>query len=376
MPIHILHLHSTFDLGGKESRSVRLMNAFGDRARHTIVSAMPDALGARDAIDKGIKYEVALDPPPLTGRPSVKRYETIARYMRRFDLVLTYNWGAIDGVMAARVFGKGLPPIIHHEDGFNGDEALRLNPVRNMYRRMALPAANALVVPSRVLERIALRHWGQPAERLRRIANGVRTELYAKKPRANAIPGLEKKPGETVVGTIAGLREVKDLPMLVRAVAGMNSRMRLVIVGEGPQRQAILDQAEAMAIEDRLVMPGFLPEPHRYIGLFDIFALSSKSEQAPISVIEAMAAGLPVVAPRVGDIANMVADENERYLSPDRAEVTLRDRIEILAQYPEERARVGEANRARARALFGEAEMIAAYAGLYGEAMGRPGILG
>jgi glycosyltransferase involved in cell wall biosynthesis len=131
-----------------------------------------------------------------------------------------------------------------------------------------------------------------------------------------------------------------------------------------------------MAIEDRLVMPGFLPEPHRYIGLFDIFVLSSKSEQAPISVIEAMAAGLPVVAPKVGDIANMVADENERYLSPDRAEVTLRDRIEILAQYPEERVRVGKANRARARALFGEAEMIAAYASLYGEAMGRPGILG
>lgn len=375
-PIHILHLHSTFDLGGKESRAVRLMNAFGGRARHTIVSAMPEALGARDAIAKGIKYEVALDPPPLIGRPSVKRYEAIARYMRRFDLVLTYNWGAIDGVMAARVFGKGLPPIIHHEDGFNSDEAVRLNPVRNMYRRMALPAANALVVPSQLLERIALRHWGQPAERLRRIANGVRTELYAKKPRADVIPGLERKPGETVVGTIAGLRAVKDLPMLVRAVAGMNSRMRLVIVGEGPERQAILDQAEAMAIEDRLVMPGFLPDPHHYIGLFDVFALSSKSEQAPISVIEAMSAGLPVVSPRVGDIASMVADVNERYLSPDRTEVSLRDRIELLAQYPDERARVGEANRQRARALFGEDEMIAAYAALYADAMGRPGVLG
>ena len=55
----------------------------------------------------------------------VKRYETIARFMRRFDLVLTYNWGAIDGVMAARVFGAGLPAIVHHEDGFNADEAER-----------------------------------------------------------------------------------------------------------------------------------------------------------------------------------------------------------------------------------------------------------
>ncbi|MGK6317874.1 hypothetical protein, partial [Neorhizobium sp. DT-125] len=96
MPIHILHLHSTFALGGKEARAVRLMNAFGDKARHTIVSAAPDQLGARDLIAKGIKYEIAQNPPPLAGRLSVKRYEEIARFMRRFDLVLTYNWGAID----------------------------------------------------------------------------------------------------------------------------------------------------------------------------------------------------------------------------------------------------------------------------------------
>lgn len=376
MSIHILHLHSTFNLGGKEARAVQLMNAFGDRARHTIVSAMPDQLSARESIAKGIKYEIALDPPPLSGRPSVKRYETIARFMRRFDLVLTYNWGAIDGVMAARVFGKGLPPIVHHEDGFNADEAVRLNTMRNMYRRIALPAANALVVPSGKLEAIAVKQWGQPPERLRRIANGIRTELYARKPDPKGIPGFTKKPGELVIGSIAGLRPVKDLPMLVRAVAGMNSRARLVIVGEGPEREAIVEAAKLMGIEDKLVMPGFLPEPHRYIGLFDVFSLSSQSEQAPISVIEAMAAGLPVVAPWVGDIPNMVDPLNEPYLSPTRYELFFRDRFEFLVQKPETRKAVGEANRKRARALFHEDQMVAAYAALYGEAMGRPGVLG
>lgn len=376
MPIHILHLHSTFNLGGKEARAVRLMNAFGDKARHTIVSAMPDQLAAREHIAKGIKYEIAQDPPPLLGKPSVGRYEAIARYMRRFDLVLTYNWGAIDGVMAARVFGKGLPPVVHHEDGFNQDEAERLNPVRNMYRRIALPAANALVVPSEVLERIALKQWRQPRERLLRIANGVPTMLYAGKPDPNLIPQLKKKkPGTLVVGCVAGLRPVKDLPMLVRAVAGLNTRFKLVIVGEGPERQNILDAAEAMAIEDDVILTGFLSEPHKYMGLFDVFALSSKSEQAPISVIEAMATGLPVIAPMVGDIATMVGTRNQHYLSPERTEVVLRDRIEMFSKHPEERGYVGEENRARARALFDEGEMIAAYARLYGAAMGRPDAL-
>lgn len=379
--LHILHLHSTFALGGKEARAVRLMNAFGDRARHTIVSGMPDQLGARDAIDKGIAYEIAQDPPPLTGKPSVRRYEAIARFMRRFDLVLTYNWGAIDGVMARRVFGAinkggGLPPVVHHEDGFNEDEAERLSPVRNLYRRFALPAAHALVVPSEKLEGIARDAWKQPAARLHRIANGVPVARYAIKPAPGAIPGLKPRPGETVIGTVAGLREVKDLPLLVRAAAGCTSRVRLVIVGDGPARQAIADQAEAMMFEDELVMPGFLPDSSQYMGLFDVFALTSKSEQAPLAVMEAMAAGLPVVSTAVGDVAQMVAEENANYIARDRLEVSLRDRLDILAKHPHERVRVGQANQARARALFDERSMIDAYARLYGDAVGRPGILG
>ena len=148
-----------------------------------------------------------------------------------------------------------------------------------------------------------------------------------------------------------------------------------MIVGEGPERQNILDAAEAMAIEDDVILTGFLREPHRYMGLFDVFALSSRSEQAPISVLEAMAAGLPVVAPQVGDIPAMVGERNRHFLPPERTEVVLRDRIDMFVRHPEERTMVGEENRARVRALFDEGEMIAAYARLYGAAMGRPDAL-
>ncbi len=374
-PVHILHLHSSFSLGGKEARAVRLMNAFGDAARHTIVSGVPDQLDAREAIAAGVRYEIAQDPPPLTGKPSVARYEAIARFMRRFDLVLTYNWGAIDGVMARRVFAKNMPPLIHHEDGFNADEAERLNPIRNMYRRLALPAAHALVVPSLVLEGIATSVWKQPASRVRRISNGIATARYAAKPDRNAIPGLTKKKDELVIGTVAGLREVKDLPLLVRAVGGLTGRTRLVIVGEGPEREAIADAAEAMFMGDSLVMPGFLRDPARYIGLFDVFALSSKSEQQPIAVMEAMAAGLPIVAPPVGDVASMVAPENRVFIADDWFEVHLRDRLQGLAQRPDLRRAVGAANQARARQLFDEGAMIDAYRALYAGALMQPTVL-
>lgn len=375
-PIRILHLHSTFDLGGKEARAVRLMNAFGDRARHVIVSSMEGRYGARERIDRGISYEIAQNPPPLAGRPSVRRYEAIARYMRGFDLVLTYNWGAIDGAMARRVYGKGAPPLVHHEDGFNEDEAAGLKGERNLYRRLALGAAHALAVPSETLERIALETWKQPRGKVHRIVNGIATMAYARDPEAKAIPGFTRKPKEVVIGTVAGLRAVKDLPMLVRAVGGLAGKYRLVIVGEGPERAAIERQALAMGIDDKLVMPGFLDRPYRYMRHFDLLALSSRSEQFPISVVEAMAAGLPVVAPSVGDVSRMVAAENLPLIVEHATEVKLRDAMQSLLDDAGLRAAVGAANRAKARAEFDEGVMIARYAALYEGAMGRSGVLG
>lgn len=365
---HILHLHSTFSLGGKEARAVRLMNAFGDSARHSIVSAMPDSLDARDAIDAAIDAVFPSDAPSLTGKPTPGRMAELADYMRNFDLVLTYNWGAMDGVMAHRLARKEMPPLIHHEDGFNTDEAEGLKTSRTLYRRFAFPTLYRLVVPSDRLARIARRTWKQPESRILQIANGIPVELYQRQPEPDAIPDFERQPGDIVIGTIAGLREVKDLPRLVRAVVALPDHVKLVIVGEGPERETILCEALANRIADRVVLAGFLDRPWRYAGHFDIFALSSRSEQFPISVVEAMAAGLPVASPDVGDVWSMVAEPNRALLQSDRG--GLEPALAALAEDADLRRKIGAANRERALAEYDETAMIDAYARLYGEALG------
>ena len=370
-PVRILQCHSTFSLGGKEARSVRLMNAFGDRAEHAVLSAMPGRFEARAAIDPGVRVDFPSGAPSLTGRPGPLRLGRLARYLRGFDLVLTYNWGAFDAVMARRLFGG--PPLVHHEDGFNEDEAETLNSRRNLYRRVGLPGAWRLVVPSRRLERIALSEWGQAPDRIVRIPNGVPIEPFARPPEPGAIPGFERRAGEVVIGTVAGLRAVKNLPRLVRAFAAMTHReSRLVIVGEGPESERIAAEARAAGVASRLLMPGFLADPSRWIGHFDIFALSSDSEQFPISMIEAMAAGLPAVATAVGDVPAMVSDDNRPLIVAPGDEAAFAAALDSLADQPKLRRAIGAANRARAGADYGEKAMIAAYGRLYGEAIGRP----
>ena len=362
----ILHLHSTFDAGGKELRNVRLINEWGKEVDHAIVSGDLEKRGAAQMLGK--KARVSWPKfPPLQGKPTPGRLAALAKAMAGYDLVCTYNWGAIDAVMAHTVFADAfkLPPLVHHEDGFNEDEAQGLKKRRNWYRKIALGRAAALVVPSATLEDIALNVWSQPRTRVRRIPNGIDTRAFAAPPRRDILPGLIKHKDEFWLGTIAGLRAVKQLDVLVRVMEWMPAEWQLVIAGEGPEREALLAEAERIGVEDRVHLPGFVAEPAKLVGLFDMFALSSKSEQFPISVVEAMAAGLPVIAPRVGDIGAMVSSDNGPALVDPGDETALRKSLTRLADDPVTRKRMGQANRQKAREEFDERRMIERYRALY-----------
>ncbi len=366
----ILHLHSTFDAGGKELRNVRLINEWGKEVSHAIVSGDLEKRGAARLIGKKAKVSWPKFPS-LQGKPTPGRLVALAKAMAGYDLVCTYNWGAINAVMAHTVFADAfeLPPLVHHEDGFNEDEVKRLKKRRNWFRKIALGRTAALVVPSTTLEDIALNVWDQPRTRVRRIPNGIDTRAFAAPPKRDILPRLVKHKDEYWIGTLAGLRQVKQLDVMVRAMDRLPFDWQLVIVGEGPEREALLAEAERVGVEDRVHLPGFVDQPSRLVGLFDIFALSSHSEQFPLSLVEAMAAGLPVVAPRVGDIGSMVSSDNGPALvdpiKTEEDEKAFAKSLFRLAADPAMRKRVGQANKEKAREEFDERRMIERYRALY-----------
>lgn len=351
---------------------MRLMNAFGAEAEHVVLSAVPGALAAREAIDPAIRVDFPGEAAPsLQGKPGFGRYANLADYMDRFDLVLSYNWGAMDVVGARRLYGgvRCLPPLIHHEDGFNEDEAARQKPARVWFRRLMLPTVEKLVVPSLRLETIARTVWKQPGRRIERIPNGIALPSEADLAHPQPIPGVEKGAG-LIVGTVAGLRPVKNLPRLVRVFAqGAPDDARLVILGEGPERTAIMAEAERLGVGARVILPGFVRDPVRAMANFDIFALSSDSEQFPISLVEAMACALPGLMTDVGDIAAMAAPENLPFILSPADEAGLVAALARLAADPALRGALGKANRAVALRDFAEAAMIDRYRALYRQAM-------
>lgn len=344
-------------------RAQQLMTAFGGRARQVV---------AADTLPDGVLATLAQNPPPLSGAVSVARYEAIARAMRGHDLVLSFGAGAIDSVMARRAFPRGAPPIVHHEDPA---EATSGGSAR-LYRRIALGAAAGLVVTGEGAAEAAAGRWKVAAARLHTIADGVDLSAFARAPDAKAVAGFRRKPGEVAIGITLDGASDEELTLLVRAVAGLAARFRLVVVGEGVGRDAVERAALAMGIDDRLVLSGALSPTVAWLGGLDVLLLPMRLGATPAITVEAMAAGLPVMALRGGVVELLLAPENRAHLSAHAAEVSLRDALQPLASDATLRAVTGAANRAQALAVHDSVAMIARSAAVYSDAIGRPALLG
>jgi glycosyltransferase involved in cell wall biosynthesis len=231
---------------------------------------------------------------------------------------------------------------------------------------VALSGGARLVVPSRTLERIARETWRLAPARVSYVANGIDLDRFAA---AAPDPALRERPGQILIGTVGALRPEKNQRRLVRAAAAVPGDVRLVIVGEGAERAALLAEAAACGIAGRLVLAGQRPDPERVLAALDIFALSSDTEQMPISLIEAMAAGRACAATDVGDVRAMLPEAQGPFVVPAEGEAALGRALATLAADPALRAALGGLNRARAAAELDRRTMVARWAALLDGAM-------
>jgi len=369
---HLVHAFSTFGRGGPPSRTARIINGLGDAYRHTIV-VIGHNVEAHDWIHPARDVDfLVCGPGELGPVPPLRLLSTLRRL--RPDLVLTYNWGAMEVVAATRL---GRWPLIHAEDGFNPDEATRQKPRRVWARRLLLRGADCMVVPSHRLRRIATEDWWFPTSRLLLLPNGVDCDRFhpGSAPSARRHLGIGR--GELVVGTVGNLAGSKNVGLLVRAVDRLDrTDVRLLVIGDGPQRARIESLATELGVAERVMLPGSKAEVAPYLRAMDVFALGSRTEQMPIAVLEAMASGLPVASTDVGDVRRMLAEANRPFVVGDDDADAMAGALSTLLRDPELRSRIGEANRERCSVRYDLGSVIARYGRLYEAVMGGddPGI--
>jgi glycosyltransferase involved in cell wall biosynthesis len=362
-PQRCLHVFPSFEVGGVALRMVRTINHFGERFRHTII-ALNNNFEAAGQFARNV--EVRLLRPRRVNQGPFGGVFAGALALRRLqpDLLLTYNWGAIEWAIANRL----LPVArhVHLESGFRNEEADTQIRRRVLCRRWALAGCARIVVPSRRLEDLAQRVWKLPAQLVTYLPNGVDVERFAA-PTGDAIPGFTRRPGERIVGTVAPLRPEKNVGRLLRVFAMLGDRpaARLIVAGDGVERGALEALAAELGIADRVLFTGQV-QPESVLGTFDVFALSSETEQMPNALLEAMASSRAVAAVDVGDVKAMVSEENRDFIVPRDDPAAFAGALGRLLREDATRARLGRSNRARAVAEFSQERMFAGYADVFG----------
>lgn len=211
-----------------------------------------------------------------------------------------------------------------------------------------------------------------PESKVRLIYNGADLTRFKPDARVRAEARAELGIGgrEPVVMTVGRLSPEKDQAGLVKAMA-MVPAARLVLVGDGPEAPALARAAHELGLAQRVILTGARRDVDRLLCAADVFALSSLSEGVSIAALEAMAAGLPVVATRVGGNPEIVEHGVTGLLvEPARPDELAGALTRLLAE-PGTAAAMGRAGRRLAEEKFALTTMVGAYADLYREATGR-----
>jgi len=237
-------------------------------------------------------------------------------------------------------------------------------PRRVKARRMAL-SGSTIVVPSRTLEKVAREIWNFNADQVLRIENGVDFDRFQQT--------STRVRRRVAVGAIGALRPEKNYPRLIKAFerADLGKKSKLTIYGDGPDKPRIAEAIAKGSANDRVDLAGATTDSADCYKDFDIFALSSDTEQAPLTLMEAMAAGLPVIATNVGDISSMVSEANRAFVTPLGDEIAYELALAHLLQNPDARAALGAANRKKAKEAFNLDRMIERHRALYLSKLGR-----
>jgi glycosyltransferase involved in cell wall biosynthesis len=256
---------------------------------------------------------------------------------------------------------------------------------------LALPGTRVVAVQQLPLRTVALPVWLRTRALLHRLdahvavgeASCRRMEDFYALGRGtvvsvpNCVPDVALPPRSTrpagaplVVGSLGRLDPVKGYDLLLRALAQLPG-VCAVVVGEGAARADLEQLARELGVDDRVELPGWAERPSALLPGFDVFCLPSRSEGFPLSIVEAMLAALPVVATRVGSVAELVVD-GETGLVVERDDVD--GLVAALGRLRDGglRERFGAAGRTRARERYTVEHMARAYEELWEHVVAAP----
>jgi glycosyltransferase involved in cell wall biosynthesis len=352
-----LHVFPNFDTGGSQMRFALLARALDASFTHSVIT-LNGRRGAAGLLPPELPIDIVV--PPLLPRSPLVRLRRLQTLISEIspDILITYNWGTIEWTLAA---ARRTTPHIHFEDGFGPEEADGQLKRRVWTRRVAL-SRSTVVVPSLTLQKIAVAKWWVPPGNVKYIPNGIAPRDTRKSDFDLRTLGIDQTLPRIV--WVGALRPEKNPLRLLRAFAPVKNHAVLIVIGDGPQGDAVRTEAERLSLGDHFHMIGHRTDARDIIMQCDIMALSSDTEQMPFSILEGMDAGLAIAAADVGDVRHIVSTRNHPFIVP-RSQDALTGALHRLINDVDLRIAIGADNRKKLRQSYHIERMINAYRELF-----------
>jgi glycosyltransferase involved in cell wall biosynthesis len=358
--LNVTHVVLSLDVGGLERNvvnQIREGSRLGQRVsvlcleRPGKLAPTAEALGAR---------VLCVDKKPGL-RPALLAPLRLALRALRPDVVHTHHVTALfyTGPVA---FALGVPVVVHTEHG-RYDYAGRW--LFRCLGKFAATFAQRFYCLTQDMATAVAAQQVVSRRKLRLIENGICTEDYTTPCDSAAVRRSLGIPASApVIGTVGRLEEIKRQDLLLRAVARLRSlvpEVHLLLVGEGSRRHELQRLAEQLGVAHCVHFAGYQERTPPYLQAMTCFALTSRSEGMPQSVLEACATGLPVIASYVGGLPEVIAPNRTGLLFPEGDEDALTDGLLVLLTDAQRARQLADAGHAAVTARFDLRRMAREY---------------
>lgn len=349
--MHVCYLITRAEMGGSQTHVLDLLRGFRNRLLITLATGEEGFL-TEEARRLGVDTHVLPDlVQPLRPTQDVAALAQITSLLRNVkpDLVHCHTSKAgVLGRLAARI--TGIPAIFTAHTWSFADGTSRLwKVVGTPSERLAAKWAEKIITVSESNRLLALSQRIAEAEKIVTVHNGIPDDLQRARPGRLGVPRIVM---------IARFAPQKNQIQLLEALAGLEEPFTLALVGDGPTRPAVEEAARRLQLQDRVEFLGVRKDTGSILADSCIFVLATNWEGFPITILEAMRAGLPVIATDVDGVREAVIDGETGYLVAKGSTEELRDRLRDLLLNPETRSRMGRSGRRRYEAEYTLTSML------------------
>ena len=371
-PIRIAFVVHTFDMAGLERCIAHFVNNLDHSRYQPLVVCLNRSGSASQWITRDNVPIIELHKRPQNDLRVIKRLASTLRE-HRVDVVQSHNWGTLlETTLACRRI-KG----IRHVHTEHGQElsAIHAHGVKRWLRtfagRWALKRIDSVVAVAESVRERLRKEWDCPCLNIDFIPNGVCAPASPETPenRNNLRKSLGLSEDSFLIGTVGRLAPVKDFGNAIDAVVRLRSAgnpVDFVIVGDGPEKEALNARTRESGMTDHIHFIGYRDDINEWLHAFDVYVNSSLSEAMSMSILEAMAIGLPVIATNVGDSGFLINGKDPcGIVVPPADPISLADAISKLLLDKDQRHLLGEQGKKRHTNQYSLESMINGYEKLY-----------